>query len=686
MALGIDDESLYGAAVVDHLRVAQHAVEGASQIFVRHFYEVLAGTAEGSKILGRLQPAEFAHLQERQVEHLTMLFDPELTLQRHTSAAQMAGRAHALVGVDLPMLIESYALYQQELQDELLPLIDASHKEALIRLVGRRVLMDLQAQAISYRRIDTEVALAISQIDQLVQTTGNFSDLIRGAMAVIGNLEGEVSALFARVDASGELQIEASQGVAGHRYHQAMMSGELPKVSIDPTRPAGQGPGGRAWRSGEVVISDAWVMESRNKPWQKMGEELGFRSSAAVPLPSDSGETIAMLSLYSVWPGFFSTLRISNFLNHVQKSLSHAVERLNAAPVVALPLRQAYRKWMAEERMVMLYQPIIDLGTGKLTKVEALARLVDGEGRMVAPDRFLPACGSEELFGLLQYGLRQAEKDCRMWTEAGVETAIALNFPAEGIGDPRYERVIFESVERSCLGGGHLTLEILESHEGSNHVERRQAFLQKLRDAHVCIAEDDLGSGHSSLLRLDQYAFDEVKMDQALVRGAVKRPQRALEFMLYLTRLAHAFGMRLTVEGLEHRALIEAAMILGADQGQGYGIARPMPASEIPGWARQFRYDIDPRLPETALGAMATYMLWDLQAGAHFNDDEGGAVDRRRTVEAFISDRGLERSELWHLLEQHFATGAKARARVRANIIEGFTQVWLDEVTLAAEG
>ena len=686
MTLGIADERVYGKDVASCLQSVQHAFEWHAQRFTEQFFDSLAGTSEGAQILSSLLPEEFAHLKARQSEHLRMLLSPRLSLARHQLEAQRAGRAHALVGVDLTTLIASFAALQQEFQQEIVPLVAQESRDDVMRVVGRRMFIDLQAQAQSYRRIETELALAMSQIDQLIQSTENFSDLVRGVMRIVGDIDGELSAFFARCDSSGELQIEASQGAAGHRYHEAMMTGLVPRISIDASRPEGQGPGGRAWRSGQIMVSDAWAVEARNQPWQALGRELGFRSSAAVPLLDDSGKTIALLSLYGAWPRFFSTLRMGNFLSHVHKALSHAVERLNTTPVVPLPLRQTYRGWIAERRVAFLYQPIIDLRSGELVKVEALARLLDDNGRLVAPARFLPACGNEELFALLQLGLERACDDAQRLADAGLRATVALNFPAEGIGDARCERAILQSLRRCEPVGARIELELLESREGHGSDERRQAFLQRLREAGARLAEDDLGSGHSSLLRLDQYAFDEVKMDQGLVRGATERPQRALEFMFYLTRLVHAFGMGLTVEGLEHPGLIESAAILGADHGQGYGIARPMPIQEIARWHDGFRYDVDPLRPRTALGALATYLLWDMQAGSSSAHPGRSPAEARQTVEAFLVARGLQQSELARLLAEHFEAGASARPRIRFHVIECFTAIWRQEMGAADPG
>ena len=686
MTLGIADERVYGKDIASCMQSVQRAFEWRAPAFTEQFFDSLVKTSEGAQILSSLLPEEFAHLKARQSEHLRMLFSPQLSLARHQLEAQRAGLSHALVGVDLTTLVASFAALQQEFQEEILPLVAQEYRDDAMHVVGRRIFIDLQAQAQSYRKIDTELALAMSQIDQLIQSTENFSDLVRGVMRIIGDIDGDLSVFFARCDSSGELQIEASQGAAGHRYHEAMMTGLVPRISTDASRQEGQGPGGRAWRSGQIVVSDAWAVEARNQPWQALGRELGFRSSAAVPLLDDSGKTIALLSLYGAWPRFFSTLRMGNFLNHVHKSLSHAVERLNTTPVVPLPLRQTYRTWIADRRVAFMYQPIIDLRSGKLVKVEALARLLDDDGRIVLPGRFLPACGNEELFALLQLGLERACDDAQRLADAGLQAAVALNFPAEGIGDARCERAILQALRRCEPHGGRIELELLESREGHGSDERRQVFLQRLRDAGARLAEDDLGSGHSSLLRLDQYAFDEVKMDQGLVRGATERPQRALEFMFYLTRLVHAFGMGLTVEGLEHPGLIESAAILGADHGQGYGIARPMPIQEIARWHDGFRYDVDPLRPRTALGALATYLLWDMQAGSSSAHPGRSPAEARQTVEAFLVARGLQQSELARLLAEHFEAGASARPRIRFHVIECFTAIWRQEMGAADPG
>lgn len=163
--------------------------------------------------------------------------------------------------------------------------------------------------------------------------------------------------------------------------------------------------------------------------------------------------------------------------------------------------------------------------------------------------------------------------------------------------------------QHSRARAARLALEVLETRGTLHDAPRHRDTIARLRDAGVTIEQDDLGAGHSSLVRLDRFPFDAVKVDQELVSGALRNPQRALEFILYLTRLAHALETPVTVEGLEDLDILEAAAILGADCGQGYAIAHPMERSELRAWHAAYVYPIDPNAPRTELGASAERLI-----------------------------------------------------------------------------
>jgi len=685
---GLDSNDPYGSEAKALLSPVGPALADLTSQIADTFYNALARAEETARVLDWLRPEEFERLKQRQASHIATLLSPDLTAEAHAIEARRAGRAHALTGVQVSWLTEAYSLYQEEIRRSLAARIeDPAAREAFMRIVSQRILLDLEGQVASYQAVNAEITHAFSELDRHVTSTSNLTDLVRGALDIIGGLSGDVSVFFARVDDGGQLQIEQSFGLAAEQYHRAMEEGVVPKISVDPNLAAGRGPGGRAWRSGEITASDAWLIEPDKAPWQSVGKRLGFRASCAVPLLDESGRSIAMLSLYSAWPGYFSTDRVRGFFSHVQRVLSHAIQQVMSAPVIPLREQQAYRSMLAEQCVVLRYQPIIDLSDGRLVKVEALARLCTSDGELISPQRFLPALGRDELLALFELGLKQACNDCQKLSEQQIDTKIALNFPAEGFDDPRYEETLFRVMEDCGLSTERLQLEVLETQDSGQITDVRQAFIQRLRQAGIEIAEDDLGSGHSSLLRLHQYSFDEVKIDQALVRGALQHPKRAVEFILYLTRLAHAFNVSVTVEGLENIGLIEAAAILGADRGQGYCIAKPMPAQELPDWHRNYRYTVNPAKPKTAIGAMAGYLLWDMQLAAISERPElvSEFVGAKSLIDEFIEANNLHGSSIHELVRRNHELAAspttekEAALIVRNQLIKELTDHWLAE-------
>ncbi len=648
---------------------------------VAHTFEQVRRCEPVADILGRISEEEFTHLQERIAEYFTLLLSPDLDFATHARQARRVGSVHALVGLGPQWLAHSYAVVEEQIAERLsdLPLERSARIE---RILHQRILLDIREQAESYGTVGKSLTATITQIDRGISAAANLTDLIRGAFEAMNAIDGMLAGMFLRSDSSGELQVEATFGL-GRRYHEAMEEGKIPKIHIDAERPAGRGPGGRAWRSAEIVVAHAWMTGEDRTPWRSISGELGFRSGAAIPLLDESGRTIALLMLYSNFPGFFASNRIEKFLIHLQLVLGREVARRIRAPIVPMIESAGYRRLLDMQSVAVLYQPIVDLRDSSLVKVEALARLIDERGEMVPAQRFLPALGESDLLQLFEAVLRTACRDCTMLERAGLRTNIAVNIPAPALADLRYREVLFAILTENNLPPERLTLEMLETPEDVADLTRHEQLIAQLRSEGIEIEQDDLGSAHSSLVRLDRYPFDGVKIDQALVEGTQQHPQRALEFILHLTRLAHALDIPVTVEGLENRGTIEAATILGADRGQGYGIARPMPATELLRWHADFQHDIDPQTPRTALGAMAGFLLWDLQLAelarwpnmlAEFTRGDSVVERYRRTHAA--ADARLERLLAQTRAEAGLGANHERYRRAREEVMKELHEHW----------
>ena len=392
----------------------------------------------------------------------------------------------------------------------------------------------------------------------------------------------------------------------------------MPPVTLSHTDLTGRGPAGRAWRTGLVQRCDSYLTDPTTVPWRAMGRRFGWRSSVAVPLADRRGHTRALLSLYAHWPGYFASDACTAMLEQIKQSLESASlseleERPDLAPAVSGYVdRTSHLKRLADGAVEMLYQPVISLPDGRLTKLEALARL-RGEGRLISPAEFLPAFGDDELFELFEQGIapgaaggapvggpRPRRPGCRStcrWSPPRTTDTRGSSPPcleqlrrAGPAGSPSSCWRPGSSTGRAGCTGGRST----RSRSSASGWPRTTS-----------------GPGYSSLLRLRRFAFDDVKIDQSLVRGTDASPGAALHFIQPINDIAHSLGLSVVIEGLEDAGLIEVGVQLGVDEGQGYGIARPMPLDDVVGWARGYRLDVDPRHPRTPVGALAAHVAWE---------------------------------------------------------------------------
>lgn len=676
----------YDSQVGELLRLIEPSLKEMTTGFVKRFYQRISQQEKAAIILQRLTSEEFSSLQKAQAKHLLFLLSPDLKFEEHLKKTQRMGHAHEMVGVDLPTLLESYHLYQQEIE-ALVAFFSLQHEQQtyLYQAIQKRLMIDMEEQIKIHYQVDFDAGLFLENFDREIRKAGNLPDFLDSAMKNLLKLDGVVAGLFLRPDAQGDLQIEATSGQRGYQYAEYMYTGRIPFLQINENELGGQGPAGLAWRTGEIQTSVAYPLSNALRAWTLVGEKLGFRSNVAIPLLDDNDRPFAILSMYSSWPGFFETPTRQILLRHIQQALSHVFSLCEKGKVLTVEERQYYCELLEKDQIEFYYQPIIELETGDLISVEALARLRAPNGDIISPGLFLPALGKSDLLVLFKQGLFQVSQAVSSWKKLGIDIRVNLNLPAEGLYDPTYREILFKALENEELSPQNLQLEILES-QGLGDLSKRDECLSAFRQAGLKIAQDDLGSGYSSLLRMDSIQFDAVKIDQGLVRGAVKDPQKALEFVYHLTRLVQGLGLPVTVEGLESYGLIEAAAILGAHYGQGYGIAKPMRAHELLGWIREFQYFVDFQNPSTPLGALAGYLLWDQQLSTltHWPDLIEDFVRTPCLVQRYI-DHSAENFRLQSMLDSNHACALRGSLssmyqRTKRALINQLAHDWISSL------
>jgi EAL domain-containing protein (putative c-di-GMP-specific phosphodiesterase class I)/DNA-binding NarL/FixJ family response regulator len=269
------------------------------------------------------------------------------------------------------------------------------------------------------------------------------------------------------------------------------------------------------------------------------------------------------------------------------------LEALLGSPAAApRPAGRPPRKSYAPERLaqgihggelVNVYQPKVELASGRLVGVETLVRWQHPEDGMVFPDQFIPLAEEHRLIdALTRTVLEVAIAEARGWEEQGLGLHVGVNISMDNLNSLDFPDFVAQRLTAAGTSHRSLVLEVTESRLMTNAVAALD-ILTRLRLKHIGLSIDDFGTGHSSLSQLRDIPFDELKVDRGFVHGAAHNPanRAILEGSLGMAR---QLGMRSVAEGVEDREDWDLLRTLGCDLAQGYFIARPMPPAALPKW------------------------------------------------------------------------------------------------------
>ncbi|EPR76160.1 diguanylate cyclase/phosphodiesterase [Leifsonia rubra CMS 76R] len=253
--------------------------------------------------------------------------------------------------------------------------------------------------------------------------------------------------------------------------------------------------------------------------------------------------------------------------------------------------------------LVMFMQPIVDFRSGRVTQVEALARLRTPSGEIETPGNFLPYYSREQLIEVFKQGLDQALRWASQWDSDGHSLNVSVNVPPELLSEPDSADWVRSALANHNVAAHRLNLEVLETEEID--LTSSDKTVSELVRLGVNMHLDDLSSGFSTLKRLTDIPFDVIKIDRRIFDRAHTRPLQVLTVLASITKLGIDSGYGTVVEGIEDRERLEVSAVLGAQSGQGYLFARPMPPEEVGPWLEQFTMPYHEGELATALGALA---------------------------------------------------------------------------------
>jgi diguanylate cyclase (GGDEF)-like protein len=251
--------------------------------------------------------------------------------------------------------------------------------------------------------------------------------------------------------------------------------------------------------------------------------------------------------------------------------------RLQARRTLELDLRRA----VANKEFELYYQPLVDLGSDRISGVEALVRWHHPERGMVSPAEFIPL--AEEIGLIVPLGewvLREACATAVGWSTGSPDgVKVAVNLSAAQFRSRNLVQAVTDALADSGLPANLLELEITESLmlEDSQTV---MDILHQLRGMGVRISMDDFGTGYSSLSYLRSFPFDKIKIDQSFVRDLLEHEDSGA-IVRAVVGLGNSLGMSTTAEGVETEEQLTRLREEGCKEVQGYLFSPPKPASEI---------------------------------------------------------------------------------------------------------
>ena len=233
--------------------------------------------------------------------------------------------------------------------------------------------------------------------------------------------------------------------------------------------------------------------------------------------------------------------------------------------------------------LVVFYQPIVDLATGRTRGAEALVRWQHPHRGLLGPNMFIPIAETTGLIVPLgRWVLHEACRTTEEWRKAGLANDsfyVSVNVSARHVQDENVLLDVSTALEVSGLAAKALVVEVTES-ALIEDLKPAAATLATLKQLGLRIAVDDFGTGYSSLAYLSNFPLDIIKLDKSFI-DRVATTADGETMVRAVVALGHTLGLTAIAEGVEHGDQAEVLAHLGCQLAQGYLFARPMPAIDM---------------------------------------------------------------------------------------------------------
>jgi diguanylate cyclase (GGDEF)-like protein/PAS domain S-box-containing protein len=327
-------------------------------------------------------------------------------------------------------------------------------------------------------------------------------------------------------------------------------------------------------RAEDISVIAQKILESVARPLQVEGRALQITASIGVATyPSDGQDAETLLRNADTAMYRAKELGRNNFQLCTPELTSRAVERLS--------VQNGLRLALDRDELVLHYQPVVSLTSGRIVGLEALVRWQHADKGLIMPGAFISV--AEETGLILPLGewvLHTSSRQLKHWQQNGLpDLRMAVNVSARQFRERGLVSTIEKALTAADVEPQHLEIEITES-IAMESAEVVVANLEALRSMSIGISIDDFGTGYSSLTYLKRYPINSLKIDRSFVTDVATNPADA-GIVRAVVEMAHGMKLNVIAEGVETKDQFAHLQRYGCDEMQGYWFSRPLPADAV---------------------------------------------------------------------------------------------------------
>ncbi|WP_261303019.1 sensor domain-containing protein [Paenibacillus andongensis] len=315
------------------------------------------------------------------------------------------------------------------------------------------------------------------------------------------------------------------------------------------------------------------ILEELALPFFLAEQELFITASIGIsvyPLHGEDSETLIKQADSAMY-------RAKEQSNNYQLYTSN----MNATFYRKMKLENGLRKALEKDQLRIVYQPQMDIRTGRINGIEALLRWEHPEMGMVSPNEFIQIVEENgQIVEIGEWVLRKVCEQNKAWQSAGYPPLkCAINLSPRQFNNKNLIETVKQILKETELDPSYLCFEITEN-ISIHQIESVLTVLHEFKEIGLELAIDDFGKGHSALSYLKKYPIDTLKIDKCFVQG-IEMDRGNASIAKAMIDMAHGLGLRVIAEGVETEDQLAFLKDLHCDSIQGFWLSRPLPPERI---------------------------------------------------------------------------------------------------------